>query len=69
MGVDVLGLTRKQHRDWYDENDQNISQLLFTKHELYKLLLNENFSNSPAVEKFYKEHKATLQRELRKMEN
>ena len=24
-GVDALGLTRKQHRDWFDENDQNIS--------------------------------------------
>ena len=43
------------------KNDQNISQLLFTKHELYKLLLNENPSNRPAVEKAYKEHKATVQ--------
>ena len=69
MGVDVLGLTRKQHRIWFDENDKNISLLLSTKHKLYKLLLNENLGNRPAVEKAYKEHNATVQRELRKMEN
>ena len=51
VGVDVLGLTRKQHRDWFDENDQNISQLLSTKRELYKLLLNENLSNRPVGRK------------------
>ena len=32
-------------------------------------LLNDNLKNRSAVEKKYKEHKATLQRELRKMKN
>ena len=64
-----LVLHKNSIRDWFGENDQNISQLLFTKHELYKLLLNENLGNRPAVEKAYKEHKATVQRELRRMKN
>ena len=64
-----LVLHKNSIRDWFGENHQNISQLLFTKHELYKLLLNENLSNRPVVEKAYKEHKATVQGELRKMKN
>ena len=44
VGVDILGLGHKKHRDWFDENDHENNQLLFRKHELYELLLNENLS-------------------------
>ena len=64
-----LGLTQKKHGDWFDENDHNINQLLSTKHELYKSLLNKNLSNRLAIEKAFKVHKATVQRELRRMKN
>ena len=40
-----------------------------TKKVLCDTLLNDNLKNRSAVEKKYKEHKATIQRELRKMKN
>ena len=56
-----------QRRVWW-KRPKNISQSLLTKHELYKLLLNdESLSNRPVVEKAYKEHKATVQQELGEM--
>ena len=68
-GVEVLGLRKAAHRDWFDENDQEILELLQTKKRLSDTLLNDKLKNRSAVEKKYKEHKATLQRELRRMKN
>ena len=68
-GVEILGLKKAIHRDWFDDNDQEIQDLLQTKKVLFDTLLNDNVKNRSAVEKKYKEHKATLQRELRKMKN
>ena len=68
-GVEILGLKKAIHRDWFDDNDQEIKDLLQTKKVLCDTLLNDNLKNRSAVEKKYKEHKATLQRELRKMKN
>ena len=68
-GVEILGLKKAVHRDWFDDNDQEIKDLLQTKKILCDTLLNENLKNRSAVEKKFKEHKATLQRELRKMKN
>ena len=68
-GVEVLGLKKTVHRDWFDENDQEIMNLLETKKTLYNTLLNDNLKNRSIVEKKYKEHKANLQRELRRMKN
>jgi hypothetical protein len=66
-GVEVLGLNQKKHRDWFDENDVAIKQLIETKNFLHKSLLNSNLTDRAQVEKSLKEHKAILQRELRVM--
>ena len=68
-GVEILGLKKAIHSDWFDDNDQEIKDLLQTKKILCDTLLNDNLKNRSAVEKKYKEDKATLQRELRKMKN
>ena len=62
MGADIFGLRQKQHKDWFDENDLNINQLLSKKRKLFNLLLKENLSNRLSVEKAYKEHKAVVRR-------
>ena len=55
LGVELLGFRKKkQHRDWFDDNDANIGQLLDTKHALYQSLLDPNLRNRPAVEKSFK---------------
>ena len=61
-GVEILGLKKAIHSDWFDDNDQEIKDLLQTKKILCDTLLNDNLKNRSAVEKKYKEHKATLQR-------
>ena len=68
-GVEVLGLKKNVHRDWFDDNDQEITELLQAKRTLSDKLLNDNLKNRTAVEKQYKEHKATLQREIRRVKN
>ena len=68
-GVDVLGLKMIKHRDWFDDNNTNISQLLETKQSLHKRLLNQNLPNRSAAEESYKVSRAVLQRELRRMKN
>ena len=41
--VEVLGLKRNVHRDWFDDNDQGITELLQAKRTLSDKLLNDNF--------------------------
>ena len=38
IGVDVLGLKKRKHRDWFDENDFEISKLIETKNLLHQKL-------------------------------
>ena len=69
VGADVLGFKTRKHRDWFDENCTHINGLLKTKHELHEKLLNQDLAIKPAAVKAYKDHKSTLQRELRRMKN
>ena len=69
VGEDLLGFRQKKHKDWFDENDQNINALLLEKQHLYEKVLNASHRNKASAEKAYKEHKAILQRELRRMKN
>ena len=69
VGVEVLGYKGKNHKDWFDDNDAAIKQLLETKHFLHEALLNRHIENRSAVVKYFKDHKAILERELRKMKN
>ena len=42
MGLESLELQRKkEHNDWFDENDTYINQLLLEKRRLYSSLLNQ----------------------------
>ena len=68
-GVEILGLKKSVHRDWFNDNDQEIKALLEAKKVLHKTLLNDNLKNGTIVETNYKEHKEVLQRELRRMKN
>ena len=69
VGADVLGFRQKKHKDWFDENDQHINALLLEKQHLYDKVLAASHRNKSSAEKAYKEHKAVLQRELRRMKN
>lgn len=61
VGADVLGFRIRKHKDWFDDNNIHINQLLETKHTLYEKLLNQNFEKQPAAEKSYKDHQLILQ--------
>ena len=69
VGADLLGYRQRAHREWFDENDQHINSLLLDKQRLYQNLLNHSQANKASVEKAYKESRANLQRELRRMKN
>ena len=66
--LESLGLQRKKHKDWFDENDAYINQLLSEKQRLYSSLLNQGHQNQTTV-RTYKKVKSTFQRELRRMKN
>ena len=66
-GADLLGFVKKQHKDWFDDNDANIEELLKIKRQLHQSLLSSYAEHHSAANKAYKEHKAVLQRELKKM--
>ena len=69
VGVEVLGFVEKHHQDWFDDNDDAIKELLKIKNSLHQTLLSRPPENRSGAEKALKEHKATLQRELRKMKD
>ena len=69
-GSDVLGFKKRKNRDWFDENNLEINMLLQEKHRLYEKVLSQSTQQSNnSVRKEYTEHKASLQRELRRMKN
>ena len=68
-GVQILGFRMKRHRDWFDENCSVVNDLLKAQRALREALLNNCHQHTSDVEKKYKEHKALLQRELRKIKN
>ncbi|VDM06562.1 unnamed protein product [Schistocephalus solidus] len=38
--LDVLGRVRRQHQDWFDDNDAAINALLVEKNQLHKAYIN-----------------------------
>ena len=69
VGVEVLGFIERKHQDWFDDNDDNIKELLSIKHTLHQHLLSRPVEQRAEAEKALKDHKATLQREIRRMKN
>ena len=62
----VLGYSRKQNRDWFNENDQGIKAALDMRNRALKAKLSN--PNSVNIRKL-KDARAKLQRDLRKMED
>ena len=69
IGVEVLGLRKIKHRDWFDENDQEISSLLEAKNTLHVKHLNASGSDRVMLEQSLKEAKSSLQRKIRQIKN
>ena len=68
-GADILGFVENNHRDWFDENDANVKELLDTKHSLHQALLNSQPHEKAEATNALRKHKSLLQSELRRMKN
>ena len=64
---DEIGVARRKHRDWFDENNENIQCLLQEKHKHHKALLND--PKSERKKALYVNSRKTVQRELRQMQD
>ncbi|BHF77322.1 hypothetical protein SprV_0602042600 [Sparganum proliferum] len=62
----VLGRARRQHQDWFDDNDAVISNLLVEKNSLHKAYVDHPTADSKAV--FYRSRRQ-LQQRLREMQD
>ncbi|BHF68704.1 hypothetical protein SprV_0301174300 [Sparganum proliferum] len=62
----VLGRARRQHQDWFDENDAVISNLLVEKNRLHKAYIDHPTEDNKAA--FYRSRRH-LQQRLREMQD
>ncbi|BHF82144.1 hypothetical protein SprV_0802528100 [Sparganum proliferum] len=62
----VLGRARRQHQDWFDDNDAVISNLLAKKNRLHKAYVDHPTADNKAA--FYRSHRQ-LQQRLREMQD
>ena len=42
--VSILGYSKKQNQDWFDDNNERIEILLMLKYDIHKRLLNTHLS-------------------------
>ncbi|VDL94908.1 unnamed protein product [Schistocephalus solidus] len=61
---EVLGRARRQHQDWFDDNDADISNLLAEKNGLHKAYMDLRTDATKAA--FFRCHRLVQQR-LREM--
>ena len=67
VGKEVLGTRKiKRNKDWFNENDEEIMQLLDKKHQAFKLMLQ---SKSADTKRKYQTIRNKVQGALRKMKN
>ena len=64
-----LVLKKQPNRDWFDENDASITELLNEKNRLHEMLLSTDGPGRIAAEQAFKEVKSRLQCEIRHMKN
>ena len=64
---DTLGHTSRKHRDWFDENDEEIRGLLEEKHRLHKA--HQDDSNSVSKKEAYNKICKTVQSRPRDMQD
>ena len=62
-----IGFRARQHRDWFDENRDDIRTLIASKNAAHDALLRN--PNSSALRQRFADLRATVQRETRRMEN
>lgn len=65
--TEILGLSSRKHKDWFDENSEDIKQLLNKKHRLHQAYLNNPSSTSK--KDAYKNVCRLVQQRLRQMQN
>ena len=66
-GLEVLGASRKRHRDWFDESDQEVAELLRNKNTAHRSALSH--PKSAFLRGKFAEVRAETQRRLREVEN
>ena len=66
-GLAALGTSQRKHRDWFDENDQAINELLRAKNAAHSAALSR--PGSGHLRQRFAELRAETQRKLREMEN
>ena len=70
VAVDVLGIKKTNHKDWFDENNASITKLLNEKkNRLHEKLRSTDGPGRTAAEHAFKEAKSRLQCEIRHMKN
>ena len=63
---ETLGLNKRKHQDWFDENNEEITKLLEEKNRLFRAYLsNKSTSSKAALDNI----RSTVQRKLREMQN
>uniref|UniRef100_A0A0L8FKC3 Endonuclease/exonuclease/phosphatase domain-containing protein n=1 Tax=Octopus bimaculoides TaxID=37653 RepID=A0A0L8FKC3_OCTBM len=66
--ANILGFAVKEHQDWFDDNDEEISLILEEKQKAFKMLQNVDISANRTVVTYFKAVKATVQRKLKMMQ-
>ena len=64
---ECLGLNRTKHRDWFDEQDNQIKPLLETVHQKHEDWIDDR--SNPQKEDLYHQFKHSAQRSIRKMKD
>ena len=67
VSEDVLGFVGRKHRDWFDENDCHIKQLLDSVHDLHLRFIADK--DNAELGDAYRTLKQQVQKSLRNMEN
>ena len=64
---DTIGLSKRSHQDWFDQNNSEIQDLLTRKNNAHLAAMNH--PNSPQAQNTFRTLRAEAQRELRKLKN
>ena len=63
---ETIGQTKRKHQDWFDENNDEINNLLEEKYRIQRVLEN---NKSPANQAAYNNIRSTVQQRLRQMQD
>jgi len=64
---EVIGFTERKHRDWFDENDTEILEMLSKKHSAHQAHLSQ--PSCPAKKAAFRQACGILQQKLRKIQD